>query len=677
MFSANVFDAASFEPVPTQKQLKLTPQRWSAKAVGGFDKATINVSGLESGLWEIARWLRFGVEIRNKNDSIVWAGFINEAQLEINGVQVTLSLDEMTNRVQVLYTYETVDGDNESGETTWVEDSGSIGRYGYKELRHSQADTTPTAADTLRDLILSIRKKAVASFDFRGSESASGTLHCLGWWHTLGWRYYANSLGRNDSTETGQYQALGLGFTSTEVAVTKAKHNTFAELNGYFLNFDAEQKITVSGSGSNDDTYRIKGADGTEPVVYTTSAFRYETADDFFDDDQGFGWMDTGRFDIFSITGAIDAASLNADFMCEQWGAGGTPYHMEIHPGWRNGPLTNTDQTGNELTFKRGNAVEVYEATVNEHPTNSVTVVQHGQKIAQYVTNTTGSAWTVDKIGIEICHVGSPTDDVTVALYSNNSGVPGSLLASGTIDADDVGDAMAWLWADLGNTYSFATGTGYWIVVSRGGANDWDDFYRIGIDEDTAHTGSQYLLWNGSTWVQRPDAAKLAFSIWGAEDTTAQVDSIVTAKGEFITTVSVADISGVETNQYRDGTNTAMDEIEDLLAVGDSSGNRMICHVTPKREFIIKAAPSQTDEYTIIYRGDGTLRYPLGGELDPGKLVAGSWLEVEGIPASVDALLALTPVFVESDEFEVSSMRNRPRPQASVDPWDILSLGQG
>lgn len=664
MFYATILDRDSFEPVPTQAQLTLRPSRWSARAVGGFHEAEVEVSGPAVGLWEALRWLRFGVEIRNEHDSVVWAGYVHEAEVMVGGIEVQVSLEEMANRVQVLYAYETVDGANVSGSTSWAEDTGSSGRFGTKELRYSESDITPTAADALRDLILATRKYAVPTFDLgQGADGGDrAVLRCRGWAQTLGWRYYSSTLGRQESTTTGEYQALGLGFTSTKVAFTRAKVIAVHAVGGELEYFDAGQQIVVAGSTSNNGTWEIKEADNKPGTSYTSTTLSCEPLDDIFDDTgKGLNFIENN--DMILCSGFPTAAN-NRDYLVETTGDAA----IEVHNTY--GEISAVDAAGSSVTIERGNKVELLGTMANEQLGDTVTVTQHGVKIAQYVTNTTGSAWTVDKIGIEICHVGSPSDDVTVALYSNNSGVPGSLLASGTIDADDVGDAMAWLWADLGNTYSFATGTGYWIVVSRGGANDWDDFYRIGIDEDTAHTGNQYLLWTGSTWTQRPVAAKLGYAVWGAVDTATQAATIATDKGEFLADVNVADTSSVETNQYRDGTSTAWEEIESLLSIGDSSGNRLLCRVTPGRELIIEQARAQGDEYTLIYREDGTIIYPFGGRLEPGRLIAGEWMTIAGLPPHVDALAPISPVFVEADEFEASSGRNRPRPQAARDPWD-------
>lgn len=662
MFYATILDRGTLAPVLTQAQLDLRPARWSAKAVGGFAQATVAVTGANDGLWEILRWLRHGVEIRNALGSVVWAGYVHEAEVTAGGVTVTASLDSMANRVQVLYSTETVDGTNVSGATAWAEDTGSSGHYGTKELRHSAADVTATAAESLRDLILARRRYAVPAFDLDPGADAAGTLRCRGWFETLDWRYYSNAAGRVEFTDTDEYQALGLGFTSTKVAFTRAKVVAVHAVGGELEYFDAGQQIVIAGSTSNDGTREIKDADNKPGASYTSTTLSCEPLDDIFDDTgKALNFIETN--DMILCSGFPTAAN-NRDYLVESPGDAA----LEVHNTY--GEISAVDAAGASVTIERGNKVELLGTMTNEQLGDTVTVTQHGVKIAQYVTNTSGSAWTVDKIGVEICHVGDPTDDVTVALYSHSGGVPGTLLASGTIDADDVGDSMAWLWADLGNTYTLATGTGYWIVVSRGGANDWDDFYRLGIAEDAAYTGGEYLLWSGAAWVQRPVAARLGYAIWGAEDTTAQIATIVAAAGPFFADVSVADVAGIETNQYRDGETSARDEVEDLLAIGDDAGNRMVCEVTPARALVVRAAAARTEAYTYQYQQDGTLRYAFGGQVEPGRLIAGEWLDLATIPQNVDALAPISPVFVEEDEFEADSGRNRPRPEAARDPWD-------
>jgi hypothetical protein len=77
----------------------------------------------------------------------------------------TTPLDEVINRVQVFYTYTDVNGNTVNEFTDWSSNNDSITRYGYRELRHSEADLDDTQADAMRERILAERAMPSATVD--------------------------------------------------------------------------------------------------------------------------------------------------------------------------------------------------------------------------------------------------------------------------------------------------------------------------------------------------------------------------------------------------------------------------------------------------------------------------------------------------------------------------------
>src|SRR3989304_3177454 len=65
-------------------------------------------------------------------------------------LRVGLSLSDVANRVQVIYTYEDAAGSLVDAETAWATHAQSVARYGTMELRHTLSDPTATAAAGLR-----------------------------------------------------------------------------------------------------------------------------------------------------------------------------------------------------------------------------------------------------------------------------------------------------------------------------------------------------------------------------------------------------------------------------------------------------------------------------------------------------------------------------------------------
>ncbi len=128
-------------------------------------------------------------------------------------------------------------------------------------------------------------------------------------------------------------------------------------------------------------------------------------------------------------------------------------------------------------------------------------------------------------------------------------------------------------------------------------------------------------------------------------------------------TSSMATItSGVKSNQWRDGDLAALDEIEKLLEIGNSAGQRFIVSVTPDRTVRIVAEPSPTETGDIL--GDGNqIRLVSGGLRTRGDLPVGEWLTIDKAPLHLNALYAISPQFIDEAEYSVGRdvMRLTPR----------------
>lgn len=97
------------------------------------------------------------------------------------------------------------------------------------------------------------------------------------------------------------------------------------------------------------------------------------------------------------------------------------------------------------------------------------TTLRRGQS---FVAPSTASSWTV---GVELDASGSPTDDVQLDLYADSSGPTGaSLGSSAPLDVSGTGLKMYTPTISA----SLVSGTTYWIVASRTGAQNASNFYR-------------------------------------------------------------------------------------------------------------------------------------------------------------------------------------------------------
>lgn len=98
---------------------------------------------------------------------------------------------------------------------------------------------------------------------------------------------------------------------------------------------------------------------------------------------------------------------------------------------------------------------------------------------------------------------GTPTDNVRCDIYSDNNGVPGSLIVSGDtiIAASKVGSNIAFFFSAK---YVLVANTRYWFVFSRTGALDDTNFYLINLGSsatDSLYPKGEMRIYNGSSWV--------------------------------------------------------------------------------------------------------------------------------------------------------------------------------
>jgi len=644
--------------------LRLAPRRWSDMGIGGPDKATIDVSGPREAMRFVTRWLRYEVEIGHDSWPHAWHGYIHAVDVRIGPITYRLTLDDVANYISVLYTFTDVDGGLVDGQTTWGANWESIGRYGYHELRHSDSDLSADLAEALRNRLLGDLGLPVATIEIEDDSEYFATLYCRGLWHTFDWRYYTSAVGREDYIGGSAEQPLGLGFSSDDIGFTTDE--VAYEHDGQFANFEPGYVIRVSGSASNDGAYTVdSGNTADTQAAYSANTIYFEIQDDILDNNEGLAFIRSGEY--IEISGSASNSGFHLISSMD-------PNHVTTR-GYTGNIVAET--VGPSITIRQGGSITVVESMANEAPgeASGVTVTAYGERVAQQVQNNSGAAYTVNRIGIKLKKVGSPSDDVIVEFCADSGGSPGSVLDSATVDPADIGTSMLWHWIDMANTVSFATGTDYWIVVRRDGANEPSDGYRVGLNEDAGYSSGTLLVYDGASWWTRSPAADMAFRVWGATETTAQIAEMLTAGNQFAALTEVRTDSSIEVNQFRDGLSTARDEVETLVAMGTDGGESLGLTVTHGRAVVVDVRPDDTAPELVLGR-DGRLRWRHGGVIEPGRLVAGRWVEIDD-PPSNDGLVVLTPIYVASSEYDANSGRLAIRPAGAPDPFEIGGIRQG
>lgn len=203
------FKRRDFGDSVTWPQVQFRVTRMSWKAQGGPDEAVIEARGPVNALFDLMEMLRCPTEIHESGE-VIWWGYANSATVQVGAISIGVSLEDMYNRVAVLYAETNMSGVVDGTvETSWIQDDTSVATFGTKEKRFSMHEGTAlqAAAFAARALAESKYPRAIHQFNAAQGE-ASAKITCRGWWNTIYWQYYSD-LGSKES-----YEDIGTGIFS-------------------------------------------------------------------------------------------------------------------------------------------------------------------------------------------------------------------------------------------------------------------------------------------------------------------------------------------------------------------------------------------------------------------------------------------------------------------------------
>ena len=633
-------------------RLDVRPARYSHAALGGPDTSELAVSGDKNALSDVLNWLACRVVIYNESALPVWWGLVQAVTVTLDGVAYGLDASQIVNRMAVVYSDEA----GNPAQTTWVEDAHSVALYGRRETRMSVKAETNTTALAQATRIVNERAAPLRSVSGAGGEDGA-RLACVGYWRTLGWRYWSQSVGLVERDEgVNASELIGWSLTDTDIGFNKPLQKLSRQSVGLALLAEAD-RVDVDGSVTSDAVYEITDSDARAAVTtYTDDGIYFDATDDIHDADGVLNQFLPG--DLIDVDGSADNDGIyflkdvlqNSDGLYD---------HMRVHPG------TIIDEAaGATVTLEAGNAVGITPRPGYELPGATITVRSQATKIAMTV-NLNLDACELSEIWIQAARVGSPADNLKIELCANDGGggMPGTVLNSATVSGASLPllEAIDWVQWSFDHAVP-ATHTTYYVVVSRTGSADDADCYRIGLREAAEGFTSADVLWlyDGSSWIGRTVAsgleAALGLRIYAQRVTTDQIADIVTGVGDWLAGTRIGTASGLRTRRYRgeEQAQTALSEIEALLEFGTSGGARLLARVSADRVLLIDTAPASTTP-GYIWTADG-LRDRWGVPLAPGLLPVGEWVAFDVAGASG----VFAPAFVEAAEFDVASGSVRP-----------------
>ena len=182
---------------PVHLELPIRPDHLTWSAFGGPEKAELLVDGGADDLLDLVNLLRCSVIIRDGQGEPVWWGYVEEVQVELEAVEVRVSLADLANQVSVQYEYtspNTMPG--ERNLTDVVEDLHSQLDFGIKTRLLRKANIDALHAEALRDTWLKQHAWPVSRLSQRVEGGpVQGRLICAGWFQTLDWQPYTQLEG--------------------------------------------------------------------------------------------------------------------------------------------------------------------------------------------------------------------------------------------------------------------------------------------------------------------------------------------------------------------------------------------------------------------------------------------------------------------------------------------------
>jgi hypothetical protein len=174
----------------------------------------------------------------------------------------------------------------------------------------------------------------------------------------------------------------------------------------------------------------------------------------------------------------------------------------------------------------------------------------------------------------------------------------------------------------------------------------------IDTNKDQGYPNGNLFIKPAGAWYDKNMDA--LFRVVGEEATTAQIVDIVSDAGEFFLGTDIIDASGVNSTMFREGDQTALYEIMELLKAGTTNNRRLLAEVTKVRNLRVYEEPAMDESNYSLLR-DGTIEDENGNIVPPQDCPVGVWMTMkEYVPSTVNASRLIKPesIFVEEAKYD-------------------------
>lgn len=243
-------------------------------AQGWFDTASCDVQVRLNGDGQkmVESYLGCFVAIYVDNPVIpVWEGLINRVTYNVGTASYTISLDELANRMSVIYTAAA----NATTQTAVVNNTTSQAIYGIKEeqIELGPDPSAGTWRTSLRDTLLAQRAFPLASVSQAQGQTNLVHLELIGIYHTLEWeKLFTGALATASAANTRISNVLGgvangtIFFDSGDTTKISANAITVPDQQRNVSRWEVIQKIAEMGDTAN---YWVAGILPTDPNLGT------------------------------------------------------------------------------------------------------------------------------------------------------------------------------------------------------------------------------------------------------------------------------------------------------------------------------------------------------------------------------------------------------------------------
>lgn len=164
-------------------------------------------------------------------------------------------------------------------------------------------------------------------------------------------------------------------------------------------------------------------------------------------------------------------------------------------------------------------------------------------------------------------------------------------------------------------------------------------------------------------WYQTLDWRYYFTSGFGDLDTSEQITNAVSSYAQFLAGSIVENTSGISTDSDRDGRQTTLTCINQLLRAGTTNLRPLLATVDPNRYLHLyerAAYPYGIGDYLLA--PDGNLVTPLGSIVEPEHCICANWVQIKDTPLQNTANANVQAFFIEVAEYNAETDKCTYRP---------------